>query len=69
MRWIYYFGCWIFITESFLHEFNRIWNLFWLIPCLFGIAALAYCLVQYERHPREQLYLHTYDRKQRIKVL
>lgn len=57
MRWAYYFFCWAAVTSSIVHEFDRTWNLFWLIPSLTGVAAMAYCLVQYELHPEEQVYL------------
>lgn len=68
MRWVYYFMCWATITESMLHEFDRTWNLFWLLPCLAGIAAMGYCLVQYELHPEERVYLHGFYKDAKVKV-
>lgn len=57
MRWVYYFICWACITQSVVHEFDRTWDLLLLPPCLAGVAAMFYCLFQYEKHPEEQVYL------------
>jgi hypothetical protein len=58
MRYLYFMLCWVVIAINCTSVFGSTWNLIWLPPALFAVAAAFWSYIKYEMQPDENKFIH-----------